>query len=160
MHEITFETEMSFEEVCDVTSESLRLLDCSPLKKHVRTDRAFNHGKRKIEEFTKKFCSAVAVALTKPELENNDCDSCLSLVKDIKEKLKICNKQEMVQLLTILPDDWSIKKTVKFFNVTEHSVKMAQKLRKEQGILSVPEGYSRKVEEETKVKVKIIFFKR
>ena len=26
----------------------------------------------------------------------------------------------MVQLLTIVPDDWSIKKTVKFFNVTEH----------------------------------------
>ena len=112
------ETKMSFEEDCDVTNESLRLLDCSPLKKHVRTDRAFNHGKRKIEEFTKKFPSAVAVALTEPELENDGCDSCLRFVKDIKEKLKICNKQEMVQLLTIVPDDWSIKKTVKFFNVT------------------------------------------
>ena len=72
--------------------------------------------------------SFVVVALTEPELENDDCDSCLSLVKDIKEKLKICNKQETVQLLTIVPDDWSIKKTVKFFNVTEYSVKMAQKL--------------------------------
>ena len=48
MHEITYETEMSFEEGCDFTNESLRLLDCSPLKKHVRTDRAFNHGKRKM----------------------------------------------------------------------------------------------------------------
>ena len=74
--------------------------------------------KRKNEEFTKKFCSAVVVALTEPDLENEDCNSCLSLIKDIKERLKICNKQEMVQLLTIVPDDWSIKKTVKFFNVT------------------------------------------
>ena len=115
---------MSFEEACDVTNESLTLLDCSPLKKHVRTG-AFNNGKRKIEEFTKKFHGAVAVALTEPELENDDCDSCLSLVKDIKEKLKICNKQETVQLLTIVPDDWSIKNTVKFLNVTEHLVKMA-----------------------------------
>ena len=41
------ETKMSFEEDCDVTNESLRLLDCSPLKKHVRTDRAFNHAKKK-----------------------------------------------------------------------------------------------------------------
>ena len=48
MHKIIYETEMSFEEGCDVTKESLRLLDCSPLKKHVRTDRAFNHGKRKM----------------------------------------------------------------------------------------------------------------
>ena len=86
MHEITYETVMSFEEDCDVTNESLRLLDCSPLKKHVRTDRAFNHGKRKIEEFTKKFRSAVAVALTEPNLENEDSNSCLSFVKDIKEK--------------------------------------------------------------------------
>ena len=109
MHKITYETEMSFEEACDITNESLRLPDCSPLKKHVRTD----------------VRTAVAVALTEPELENDDCDSCLSLVKDFKEKLKICNKQETVQLLTIVPDDWSIKKTVKFFNVTEHSVKMA-----------------------------------
>ena len=52
--------------------------------------------------------------------------SCLSLVKDIREKLKICNKQETVHLLTIDPDDWSIKKTAKFFNVTEQSVKTAQ----------------------------------
>ena len=97
MHKITYETEMSFEEARDVTSEASRLLDCS-LKKHVRTDRAFNHGKRKIKEFAKKFCSAVAVAITEPELENDDCDSCLSLNVDIKEKLKICNKQETVQL--------------------------------------------------------------
>ena len=46
MHEITCETEMSFEEACDVTNESLRLLDCSPLKKHARTDRALRISKR------------------------------------------------------------------------------------------------------------------
>ena len=34
---------------------------------------------------------------------------------------------------------------------------MPQKLRKEQGILAVPEGYSREAEEETKVKVKEFF---
>ena len=38
-----------------------------------------------------------------------------------------------------------------------NSVKMAQKFRKEQGILAVPQGYSRKAEEETKVKVKEFF---
>ena len=34
---------------------------------------------------------------------------------------------------------------------------MARKLRKEQGILAVPKGYSREAEEETKVKVKEFF---
>ena len=32
MHKITYENEMSLEEACDVTNESLRLVDCSPLK--------------------------------------------------------------------------------------------------------------------------------
>ena len=96
MHKITYETGMSFEEACGVINEPLKLLDCSPLKKHVRTDRAFHHGKRKIEDSTKKFCSEVAVTLTEPELETDDHDSCLSLVEDIKEKFKICNKQETV----------------------------------------------------------------
>ena len=63
----------------------------------------------------------------------------------------------MVQLLIIVPDNWSVRKTVKFFNVAEHLVKMARKLRKEQGILTVPEGYSREAEEETEVKVKEFF---
>ena len=152
MHKITYETEMSFEEDCDFTNESLRLLDCSPLKKHVRTDRASTMEKERLRNSQRN-----AIALTEPDLENENCNSCLSLVTDIKEKLKICNKQETVQLLTIVPDDWSIKKTVKFFNVTEHSVKMAQKLRKEQGILAVPKGYSREAEKETKVKVKEFF---
>ena len=116
MHEITYETEMSFEEACDVTNESLRLLDCSPLKKHVRTDRASTMEKERLRNSQRN-----AIALTEPDLENENCNSCLSLVTDIKEKLKICNKQETVQLLTIVPDDWSIKKTVKFFNVTELS---------------------------------------
>ena len=62
----------------------------------------------------------------------------------------------MVQLLTVVSDDWSIKKTVNFFNVAEHLLKMARKLRKEKGILAVPEGYSREAEEEMKVKVKKI----
>ena len=60
----------------------------------------------------------------------------------------------MVQLLTIVSDDWSIKKTAKLCNVTEHSVKIAQKFRKEQGILAVSEGYSREAKEELKVKIK------
>ena len=38
-----------------------------------------------------------------------------------------------------------------------NSVKMARKFRKEQGILAVPQGYSREAEEEAKVKVKEFF---
>ena len=94
-HKITNETKMYFE-ACIVTNESLRQI--VPLWKNVRTDRGLKHGKRKIEEFTKKFCNAAVVALTEPELENDDSDICLSLVKYIKEKFKICNKPLLLMI--------------------------------------------------------------
>ena len=62
----------------------------------------------------RNFAVLLRFALPEPELENDDCDSCLSLVKDIKEELKIWNKEETVQLVTIIPDDWPIEKTAKF----------------------------------------------
>ena len=141
MHEIAYETEKSFEEDCDVTNESLRQLDCSPLKKPVRTDRAFNHGKRKIEEFTKKFCSPVAVTLTEPDLENEDSNSCLSLVKDIKEK----------PLFLMIGQ---LRKQSNFFILLDTRLKWHENLERNRVL---PKGYSREAEEEAKVKVKEFF---
>ena len=144
-HKITNETKMYFE-ACIVTNESLRQI--VPLWKNVRTDRGLKHGKRKIEEFTKKFCNAAVVALTEPELENDDSDICLSLVKYIKEKFKICNKPLLMMIGQLR------KQSIFLMLQNTWLVKIAQKLGKEKGILPVSEGYSREAEEKMKVKVK------
>ena len=41
-------------------------------------------------------------------------------------------------MLTLAPEDWTIQKTVEFFNVSEHAVKQSRKFKKEKGILATP----------------------
>ena len=67
----------------------------------------------------------------------------MKLVYSIKEKLKESDKERKIQLLKLVPDDWSIYWTIEFFNVSEYSVKQARKLKKEKGLLATPKNYSR-----------------
>ena len=55
-------------------------------------------------------------------------------------------------MLTLAPEDWTIQKTVQFFNVSEHALKQARKLKKEKGILATPSNYYREglLDKETK----------
>ena len=61
----------------------------------------------------------------------------------IKEKIIYSDKEETVQLLTLVPDDWLVSRTVELFNVSEKSVKQARELKKEKGILATPKNYTR-----------------
>ena len=101
--------DLSFEAVCSLGNQSLEMFDCSPLKV-VRWDRFVALGKRKIQDVIRNFSSSVSVALTEGQLaENADvCDNCIKLVYSIKEKLKESDKERKIQLLTLVPDDWSI----------------------------------------------------
>ena len=54
-------------------------------------------------------------------------------------------------MLILAPEDWTIQKTVQFYNVSEHAVKQARKLKKEKGILATPSNYYREgLDTETK----------
>ena len=52
----------------------------------------------------------------------------MKLVYSIKENLKRVIWREKIQLLTLVPDEWSVHRTMEFFNVLEYSVKQARKL--------------------------------
>ena len=120
-------------------------MDCSPIKV-IRTDRTVSLGKRKINEFTTKFNQTIAVALDEPSLAisvNKDCDNCEKLMKLIKEKVFVSDRDQAIQMLTLVPDDWPIPKTADYFEVTQYTVKQARRLKQEKAILSTPEGYSR-----------------
>ena len=67
----------------------------------------------------------------------------MKLVYSIKEKLKETDTERKIQLLTLVPDDWSIYRTMEFFNVSKYSVKQDRKFKKEKGILANPKNYSR-----------------
>ena len=81
---------------------------------------------------------------SEPQLtEKNDCTNCQRLVDSIKEKLTDCSNYRKMKMLTLASKDWTIQKTMEFFNVSEHAVKQARKLKKEKGILATPSNYYR-----------------
>ena len=55
-------------------------------------------------------------------------------------KINISSKQEQVQILTITPESWSIRRTCQEFEVSEHLVRKARKLWCEKGILAKPDA--------------------
>ena len=69
------------------------------------------------------------------------------LVDLMKNKIKISNRRQKIQILTIAPASWSIEKTTckTEFNVSAYMVRQARKLVKEKGILELPEQKKGKV---------------
>ena len=62
------------------------------------------------------------------------------LMQLIKEKLStIKTNREIIQVLTLAPETWSIKKVANFFNVTEYAACKARSLVQEKGILALPD---------------------
>ena len=60
------------------------------------------------------------------------------LHKQLKEKLQVCRYSEKLQILTLMPDIRSRKKSSKDFNVSEYLVQIAQKLKLADSILVTP----------------------
>ena len=67
------------------------------------------------------------------------------LMQLIKEKLStIKTNREIIQVLTLAPETWSIKKVANFFNVTEYTAHKAKSLVQEKGILALPDKKGKK----------------
>ena len=68
------------------------------------------------------------------------------LMQLIKEKLStIKTNREIIQVLTLAPETWSIKKVANFFNVTEYAARKARSLVQERGILVLPDKKGKKL---------------
>ena len=99
---------------------------------------------------------------TEEEEENNDpsTDDMNRLLEAIKQKLKVpgISINSKVQLLTLVPESWSLRKAHDFFGESIHLLKKARDLRKERGIIATPAKYTRqRIEETTLTAIKIIY---
>ena len=62
-----------------------------------------------------------------------------------------CSNERKIEILALAPEDWTMQKTVEFFNVSEHAVKQARNPKKEKGILATPSNHYREgLDTETK----------
>ena len=84
-------------------NETLRCIDCSPLKK-VWKDREVGYGKRKFKE--RKDQLAISFSDVIPGLDNHTiCNDCDVLMRQVKEKLDKCHtREERIQFLTLIPE--------------------------------------------------------
>ena len=120
----------------------MRSIDCSPVKK-VQKDRKVGYGKRKFKEAKDQLASSFSDVI--PGLDNlTICNDCDVLMRQVKEKLDKCHtREERIQLLTLIPEHWSRERAVSFFNVTEYMVRTARNVKKEKGILGIPDSIHR-----------------
>jgi len=99
---------------------------------------------------------------TEEEEENNDPspDDMSRLLEAIKQKLKVpgISINSKVQLLTLVPESWSLRKAHDFFGESIHLLKKARDLRKERGIIATPAKYrTQRIEETTLTAIQNIY---
>ena len=125
----------------------IELLGCTPVKLIAQRYRVAYY-KRKVSDVHANVKTKLAkvLDLDEPELkhpDNEQCDECKDLERLInlmKEKCHLSTKRENIQILTLVPQSWSTKKTVEEFGVTNYMVRKARHLRKANGILADPEA--------------------
>ena len=137
-------------------NSTLNELELTPFKVHaVPGYMKVAHGKRKLAQVNNKVSKRLATKLNvqQSELESTDnstefdseqdinqkANDLDKLVELMKEKLKVSNKREKIQILTLKPESWSLLKTAKEFKVFKATARKARILREEKFILAVPQ---------------------
>ena len=138
-------------------NETLTSIDCSPLKK-VQKHREVGYEKKKFKEAKVQLARSFSDVI--PGLDNlTICNDCNVLLQQVKEKLDKCHtREERIQLLTLIPEHCSRERAVSLFNVTEYIVRTARNVKKEKGILGIPDSiYRHGQSDELLARVKLFY---
>ena len=74
-----------------------------------------------------------------PNVESDESDSEGEMVKQLKEKFhSTMDRSEKVQVLTVLPQSWTVRKVQAEFGASNYMVRTAKQLVKQNGVLSTP----------------------
>lgn len=126
-------------------STSFPIVGCSPVKlsKYPKRQRA-SYLVQNVKKLETVILSAVAPETDPMSIAITDanCSKCSDLdaiVSELKEKCLLVSKQQQIQLLTLAPNSWSIKRAAEEFQVSEYLVRQARALKQTSGILSMPE---------------------
>ena len=130
---------------------SMETFGCSPMKMVGKRDRK-TYGKRKLMTFQAAVKSKVAKVLDVSQTTFSDsssdssreCKRCERLLDLMKDKCQSATKREKMKILTLCPEDWSVRKVASEFGVSRHLASRSKLLRAEKGILGEPECETRK----------------
>ena len=148
----TLDNELSFSSNKESIDSALSEIDVSPLKLHsIPPHSKIIQGKRKLKQathaFTKKVASVLDIDTSDLIEEKDQSEISKELKKDsedlqhmielIKKKLKVCNRRRRIQILTLIPQSWSIRKAAREFKVSKKTIQKALRLKEEKGILEI-----------------------
>jgi hypothetical protein len=127
---------------------SLMAVGVSPVKfQRIGTKGVQSYAKQKISQAQEVISEKISTIgnldykLVQPG-SSQQCTNCLDynqLIEEIKQILQVSNnRKEQIQILTLEPASWAIKKTREEFNVSENMVREARQLKAVRGILAAP----------------------
>ena len=108
-------------------------------------------GKQKAKA-KKKLVSVVNNIPAETQSKANDLDY---LVDCMKDKLKISNRMKRLQILTLVPNSWSLRLAAEVFPVSKSTIQIVRLLRYEKGISEYPDLL--RLTEETINKIKSFY---
>jgi hypothetical protein len=151
----------------DQLNESLQAFKVSPIKKRLSTSqiqRKISVKKQKLDDKLTQIVSGstsyhkLPVIADMDEIEKND-NSMLALTQLLKDKyVETTSFDERLQLLTLVPQHWSIERTADEFACTKYMVRTSRSLKERLGILGLRDRKpGRKLSEEMQASIKSIY---
>ena len=105
----------------------------SPLSKRQMQRKGSSYGQKKLRKVVEVLSEKLGVS------HDPDGDADSEIIAQLKEKFKTTtNRSEKIQILTVLPNSWSLCKIMQEFGVSNYMARCAKKLVAEKGILSTP----------------------
>lgn len=158
-------------------NESLEAIGVSPIKTHsMPKHRRVSYANAKLDSavgtFKQSFATAVGIKdsdlvlnrkdtadKSTKELERkaSDLDK---LTEEMREKLIVGTStyREKVQILTLVPESWTIKYASNYFEVSEYLIRQARELKRSSGILAIPEKKTGKILQKGTIEQVISFY--
>lgn len=102
----------------------------TPITK-TKLKRSKKRSKQKVDKITTMMQKAVIS-------ERPSCSDC-EIVSQLKEKFLRASRSEKMQILTVLPKSWSIKRIQEEFSTTNFMARQAKELVKAKGVLTMPD---------------------
>ena len=139
-------------------NSTLTELEISPFKVHALPSYSkMCEGKRKINQIEEAVKKKMAVVLdvSPAQLTNTSSSTNLQadltnkandldhLVECMKEKLKLANRREKIQILTLTPKSWSVRRAAEEFNVSKSAIQKSRLLKANKGIIAIEETCTR-----------------
>ena len=128
---------ISLDHELSILNESLTVLGESPVvKRKAGVSVKYSKNKvRSVESAVKRKLELITGTAIEESEEEDSPDT--EMIAQLKEKFRMSTKtSEKMQVLTVLPKSWSIRKTEHQFQATNYMVRKAKQLVEEKGIMS------------------------